>query len=137
MIATRTSPVAFYSFLYAISNHYDYVHHIHDAASSTALMRLSYKAETIKLVNQMMNNLNKEVPDVLLAAVLVLASQGPRVDSGEVSRFRSPLATAQCLDHQGNLAFELEHTRGMLALVQLKGGLHNIEMRGLADVIVL
>jgi hypothetical protein len=137
MIAARTSPVAFYSFLYAISNHYDYVHRIREAASSTALMRLSYKTETIKLVNQMLNNLDMEVPDELLAAVLVLASQGPRVDAGEVSRFQSPLATVQCLDHQGNLAFEPEHARGMVALVQLKGGLHNIKMRGLADVIVL
>ena len=137
MIATRTSPVAFYSFLYAISNHYDYVHGIREAASPTARMRLSYKIETIKLVNQMMNNLDKKVPDELLAAVLVLASQGPRVDSREVSRFRSPLATAQCLDHQGNLAFELEHARGMVALVQLKGGLHSIKMRGLTDVLIL
>ena len=136
MIATRTSPVAFYSFLYAISTHYDYVHRVREAASSTALMRLSYKTETIKLVNQMLSNLDKEVPDELLAAVLVLASQGPRIDAGEVSRFQSPLATAQCLDHQGNLAFEPEHVRGMMALVQLKGGLHNIKMLGLADVIV-
>jgi len=135
-MAARTSPVTFYSFLYAISTHYDYVHHIHEAASSTALMRLSYKTETIKLVNQMMNHLDKEVPDELLAAVLVLASQGPRIDAGEVSRFQSPLATAQCLDHQGNLAFEPAHTRGMVALVQLKGGLHNIKMLGLADIIV-
>ena len=134
-MAARTSAVTFYSFLYAISTHYDYVHHIHEAASSTALMRLSYKTETIKLVNQMMNNLDKEVPDELLAAVLVLASQGPRIDAGEVSRFQSPLATAQCLDHQGNLAFEPAHVRGMVALVQLKGGLPNIKMRGLADVI--
>lgn len=137
MIAARTSPVAFYSFLCAISNHYDYVQHVREAASSTALIRLSYKAETIKLVNQMLSNLDKEVPDELLAAVLVLASQGRRIDAGEVSRFQSPLATAQCLDHQGNLAFEPAHGRGMVALVQLKGGLHNIKMRGLADVIVL
>jgi hypothetical protein len=137
MIAARTSPVTFYSFLHAISNHYDYVHRIHEAGSSTALMRLSYKTETIKLVNQMLSNLDKEVPDELLAAVLVLASQGPRADVGEVSRFHSPLSTVQCLDHQGNLAFEPEHARGMVALVQLKGGLHNIKMRGLADVIVL
>jgi hypothetical protein len=135
MIAARTSPVTFYAFLCAISTHYDYVHRIHEAASATALMRLSYKTETIKLVNQMMNNLDKEVPDELLAAVLVLASQGPRIGAGEVSRFQSPLATAQCLDHQGNLAFEPAHARGMAALVQLKGGLHNIKMRGIADII--
>src|SRR4051812_38242607 len=93
MIAARTSPVAFYSFLFAISNHYDHVHRLREAASATALMRLSYKPETIKLINKMLNNLGKEVPDELLAAVLVLASQGPRVDAGEVSRFHSPLAT--------------------------------------------
>jgi hypothetical protein len=135
MIATRTSPVAFYSFVFAISNHYDYVHR--EATSSTTLMRLSYKTETIKLVNQMLSNLDKEVPDELLAAVLVLASQGPRINAGKVSRFQSPLATAQCLDHQGNLSFEPEHAKGMVTLVQLKGGLHNIKMRGLADIIVL
>jgi len=135
MIATRTSPLAFYSFVFAISNHYDYVHR--EATSSTALMRLSYKTETIKLVNQMLSNLDKDVPDELLAAVLVLASQGPRINAGKVSRFQSPLATAQCLDHQGNLSFEPEHVRGMITLVQLKGGLHNIKMRGLADIIAL
>jgi len=100
-------------------------------------MRLSYKTETIKLVNQMLSNLDKDVPDELLAAVLVLASQGPRINAGKVSRFQSPLATAQCLDHQGNLSFEPEHVRGMITLVQLKGGLHNIKMRGLADIIAL
>ena len=100
-------------------------------------MRLSYKTETIKLVNQMLSNLDKEVPDELLAAVLVLASQGPRINAGKISRFQSPLATTQCLDHQGNLSFEPEHVRGMIALVQLKGGLYNIKMRGLADIIVL
>jgi hypothetical protein len=135
MIATRTSPLAFYSFVFAISNHYDYVHR--EATSSTALMRLSYKTESIKLVNQMLSNLDKEVPDELLAAVLVLASQGPRINAGKVSRFQSPLATAQCLDHQGNLSFEPEHVRGMITLVQLKGGLHNIKMRGIADIIAL
>ena len=137
MIATRTSPVAFYSFVFAISNHYDYVHRIREATSSTTLIRLSYKTETIKLVNQILSNLDKGVPDELLAAVLVLASQGPRVNAWKISRFQSPLATAQCLDHQGNLSFEPEHARGMIALVQLKGGLHNIKMRGLADIIVL
>jgi hypothetical protein len=100
-----------------------------------ALMRLSYKAQTIKLVNEMLNNLDKEVPDELLAAVLVLASQGPRVGASEKSRFKSPLATAQCLDHQGNMAFEPEHAKGMVALVRLKGGLHTIKMPGLAEVI--
>ena len=100
-------------------------------------MRLSYKTKTIRLVNEMLNNLDKEVPDVLLAAVLVLASQGPRLDAGERSRFQSPLATAQCLDHQGNLTFEPEHAGGMVALVRLKGGLHNIKMLGIADVIGL
>src|SRR3984957_21108015 len=127
MIATRTSSVAFYAFVFAISNHYDYVHRVREdasstALSSTALIRLSYKTKTIKLVNQMLSNLDKEVPDELLAAVLVLASQGPRINAGKISRFQSPLATTQCLDHQGNLSFEPEHVRGMIALVHLKGG---------------
>ena len=135
MIAARTSPVVFYAFLHAISNHYDFVRGTQDASNSTALMRLSYKTQTIKLVNEMLSNLDKEVPDELLAAVLVLASQGPCVGAGEVSRFKSPLASAQCLDHQGNLAFEPEHARGMVALVHLKGGLHNIKMRGIAEII--
>jgi hypothetical protein len=135
MMAARTSPVCFYGFLYAISNHYDYVNPTHEASSSTALMRLSYKTQTIKLVNAMLGNLDKEVPDELLAAVLVLASQGPRVGAWERSPFPSPLAKAQCLDHQGNMAFEPEHAKGLVALVRLKGGLKNIKMLGIAEII--
>jgi hypothetical protein len=135
MIAARTSPVCFYAFLYAISNHYDFVHPTHETSTSTSLMRLSYKTQTIKLVNDMLGNLDKEVPDELLASVLVLASQGPRVGAWEKSPFQSPLATAQCLDHQGNMAFEPEHAKGMVALVRLKGGLKNIKMLGIAEVI--
>jgi hypothetical protein len=135
MMAARSSPVSFYAFLYAISNHYDFVRGTHESSSSTALMRLSYKTQTIKLVNEMLSNLDKEVPDDLLSAVLVLASQGPRVGAFEKSPFESPLATAQCLNHQGNLAFEPAHARGMVALVRLKGGLQNVKMLGIAEII--
>jgi hypothetical protein len=135
MRAARSSPLAFYAFLYAISNHYDFVRGAYESSSATTLMRLSYKTQTIKLVNEMLSNLDKDVPDDLLAAVLVLASQGPRVGAVEKSPFESPLATAQCLDHQGNLAFEPEHARGLVALVRLKGGLQNMKMLGMDEIV--
>jgi hypothetical protein len=100
-----------------------------------ALMRLSYKTKTIALVQEMLKNLDKKVPDELLAAVLILSFQGPPGHAGEQSRFQSPLAPVHCLDLLGSLAFQPEHAKGLVALVQLKGGLHNIQMRGLADVI--
>lgn len=100
-------------------------------------MRLSYKTQTIKLVNEMLNNSDKGIPDELIAAVLVLATQDSRFESSEVSRFKSPLATAQCLDLQGRLSSEPEHTRGLVTLVRLKGGLQNIKMKRLSDVIAL
>ena len=137
MMSAMASPLLFYSFVYATSYHYDFVHDNHGTSSPTALLRLSYKTQVIKLVNNMLDNLSSGIPDELIASILVLAFQGPRVDSSESSRFQSPLATAQWINHHGSQMFEPEHAVALIQLVRLKGGLKEIRMPGIAETVAV
>ena len=51
--------------------------------------------------------------------------------------FSSPLKTIQWLNVYGNIEYVPEHMKAVLDLVTLRGGIENIEMRGLAETIVV
>ena len=137
MVSTRASPLLFYAFVYATSYHYDFVHDNQGTSSPTALLRLSYKTQVIKLVNEMLSDFSRGISDELIASILVLAFQGPRVKSSESSRFQSPMAAAQWINHHGSQIFEPEHAIALIQLVRLKGGLKEIRMQGIAETVAV
>lgn len=50
--------------------------------------------------------------------------------------FNSPLKTTQWLNVYGNIEYVPEHMKAVMDLVNLRGGIEEIKLRGLAETIV-
>lgn len=71
-------PVSFYALLYASSKHLAFLYNGNEEHFSHAsLLRLSYKTEAVKLINESLRTLNGQpIPDHLLIAILSLGAHG-------------------------------------------------------------
>ena len=133
----RGSPTLFYSAIVAAHQHYSFLHKSPAASKSTDLMLLSYKTRAIKHVNEQLNSVDKEIPDELLAAVELLAWNGPHLGVGPPPKVQSPLSTAQWLCFKGTMAPQLEHVNALVLLVGMKGGLDKVTTLGISEVLAL
>lgn len=101
-------------------------------------LRLRNIYHTVRLVREHLERLQGPPSDQLLIIVLILATVPPGEihshSSLPISRFRSPLADAQILDPYGTMHFPLSHWTAFYKLVQLKGGLENMEDRNTAGL---
>ncbi|EXJ64544.1 hypothetical protein A1O7_00880 [Cladophialophora yegresii CBS 114405] len=159
-------PVAFHAFLYATSFHILCAHQGQEIDDSAALLRLSHKVETIKLVNEQLQNLSlvpkqkasgsedeggnkppsKSVgtgtgtgpTDALIMAVTILSIHSQRDESVYAKvHAQSPLARLNHLDIYGSMINDEKHIQGIRLLVGQKGGLDAIECYGMADTMQL
>ncbi|KAL2044530.1 hypothetical protein ABVK25_012410 [Lepraria finkii] len=112
------------------------------------LVRLSYKTEAVKLINQQLDILKgKPTPDHLLIAILSLGAHGHKPiqnsetkQSAYMDRVRgpkSPLASAQMIDFYGHIDQETAHMSALRTLLAHNKGTSNIELPGLAGALEL
>lgn len=83
----------------------------------------------------------EQIPDELIGSVISLAANY-RVtvynrEDWPKSKFRSPLATLQCLDMWGLLPLLPPHRLAVVQLVNLKGGLRGMQSTHLAGLVQL
>jgi hypothetical protein len=103
---------------------------------------LSY-VKAVKLVNQRLQDSTHVVTDDLILNVLILSEVAD--DTGclterqwnKKSPFQPPLQSLQWLDVYGCKIANLAHIQGLMKLVNLKGGLENIKLPGLAPILSL
>lgn len=103
------------------------------------LERIVCEAEAIKHLNKMVTDPKLAVCDETLMAVLCMAFN--RVDytrwQDNDIEFQVPLRSLQWLDVYGSLSLNDQHVKGLMALVNLRGGLQRIKMSGLAETLSL
>jgi hypothetical protein len=134
--------MAFYALIFGASHHRVLLREPHSTADSAALLRLSYKTQAIKLINELINKhlrkCGRDSIDALLISICVLAVFGSeRGAAMEHAHPQSPLAKVQNLDFYGKTRFVPMHMQALYLLVRQTGGLESIEMYGLADALAL
>ena len=96
--------------------------------------------ESIKLINQAVRDPSRAVSDAVLLSVICMAHHQPENEKRQRHRktpFSPPLQRLQWIDVYGCLPPNLIHIRGLVQLVQLRGGLENIKFTGLPPTISL
>jgi hypothetical protein len=92
--------MAFYALMFGASDQRAYLRGPHSTADSAALLRLSYKTQAMKLINELINKrlhkCGRDSIDALLISVSALAVHGSERDTGmEQAHPQSPLAKVQ------------------------------------------
>ncbi|PWY92641.1 hypothetical protein BO70DRAFT_15725 [Aspergillus heteromorphus CBS 117.55] len=97
----------------------------------------SYK-ETVKAINAAMQDPVRVTSDATILAVLMTIEKpfmpGSK-DWSQESPFQAPLRRLQWLNVHGAREPNLDHQTGLCRLIQLRGGLHNIRLPGVAAAI--
>lgn len=142
----RHSKLAFYCYTIAISHNFDFLSTCVPTAKMYSSLRAKHLHAATKMVRKQIesmpaNPLPEQIPDELIGSVITLAANY-RInvvsrESQEGYRFRSPLATLQCLDMWGLLPLLPPHLHAVIQLVNLKGGLRGVQSVDLAGVVQL
>lgn len=96
--------------------------------------------ETIKLINEAVQDPARAASDAVLLSVLCMAhntSNDSSQQRANVTPFTAPLQRLQWLDVYGSLPPNLVHVKGLIQMVMLRGGVEKIELPGLASIISL
>lgn len=105
-------------------------------------VRLFHKVQTMRLLKEELKNPGMSDPDELILAVLSLGVNEVETMMGNMkpktqSPFNSPLSSSQWLDVYGSMSRIDAHTIAMRSLVDRRGGMEKIQLRGLPEVLEL
>jgi len=106
------------------------------AAETPQLLALQYRAT--QWLSKTMQDPALAASDETICAVMVLACSGAELTVPRSSRtcFDPPLKSMQWLDVYATVNMSEMHFRGLEQLINMRGGLENLEMDGVADIIV-
>jgi len=93
---------------------------------------------TIRLLNEVTSDPSRAVTDAVILSVLCMAAnshQGVALTPPAQSPFYPPLRSLQWLDVYGALSANPVHVQGLARLIELRGGLGNVTLPGLAAII--
>ncbi|KAE9379930.1 hypothetical protein N431DRAFT_394352 [Stipitochalara longipes BDJ] len=129
------APFLFYALAFVASVHRDCMF------SSTPLpnspQALSYKLLVIQKLKEYISKGSKTCRDEVILTILALAHHEVlNVTEEKRKPFNTPLKTLQWMNVYGNIHCVPEHTKAVLDLIALRGGIDNIQLPGLAEVIV-
>jgi hypothetical protein len=141
----RSSRLSFYAYLVACAENYELLSGVFAQQKSFAQLCLSYRHAFIGELNRELQGMT-EPSDDLLGAIIVLAGNAVMFAGQErlvplrslhVSRFRSPLSTAQFINVYSARPFASPHTEALVRLTVLKGGLSQVTHPGVSNVLAL
>lgn len=131
-------PIVMHAMLFGAQAHMDVLRGPRLRVDSS--IRLFHKLQTMRLLNEELRNPEKIPLDDIILAILTLSANEVETTNAiekEPSPFNSPLASSQWLDVYGSMSHLAAHTTAMRSLVARRGGLENIELEGLAEVLSL
>ena len=139
-----TDSTLFTAFLFSSLSH-QYVrwrnHAIPDGAFKQRDLRIlqMVEIETIKLVNNAVQDPSRAAIDAVLLSVLCMAHNTAYSTPQQrpSTPFTAPLQHLQWLDVFGSLPPNLVHVQGLIQMVLLRGGVQNIELPGLPSILSL
>jgi hypothetical protein len=105
-------------------------------------IRLFHKVQTMRLLKEELKNPDKISLDDAILTALALGTNEVETVANNINKtirtpFNSPLSSLQWLDVYGSISHTAVHVTAMRSLVSRRGGLDNIQLRGLADVLSL
>lgn len=97
------------------------------------------RAKVIQQLNVVLRNPKEASRDINIFAVAALAKDGQFDKAPRSQKFprQGPLQSLQCLSSFATIDFNPIHFEGMSTLLKLRGGLHKVELPGLASLISL
>ena len=123
--------MVFYSYMLAISAHYDYLRDDHSKKLYIQSLQQVYRARTVGLIQESLRDMGGTPSDDLLGAVLVLMCADPanwtELNDQKKSTFASPLRKTQLLELYGAQPFAFLHAKALIKMIELKGGYSQIE----------
>ncbi|EEP79918.1 predicted protein [Uncinocarpus reesii 1704] len=136
------NPPLFTAFLYGAAGHMQTRKRLEGAHFSPQtkeekLEQIVCETETIKQLNQMMQKPSQACSDEVILAVLCMAFNRIDYSGWTVSDPwpKAPLRNLQWLDVYGGLSLNDHHIKGLLALIEMRGGLSQMKMPGLAETL--
>jgi len=128
------TPLLFHALVYSGSNHLDFMRWSN--IFPNAPKPLSHKLVVIRKLNEALSDPSLASSDEVILAILILASQEVFM-SKEITRnpFNSPLRTLGWLNVYGNFKFVPQHVKAVGEIVTMRGGLENLKLNGLAEII--
>jgi hypothetical protein len=139
-----TSPALFDAFMYGAATHMQTRRRlgnvrIEPQTNQEKRELIVSEAETIKHLNRVMRDPSHAITDETILAVLCMGFN--RVDGSAWPRadppLKPPLRNLQWLNVYGTLSGNEIHVRGMIKLIEMKGGLESLKMPGLAETVSL
>ncbi|WEW61327.1 hypothetical protein PRK78_006817 [Emydomyces testavorans] len=138
-----SSPPLFTAFLYGAAGHMQTRKRLESAqfapqTREEKLEQIICETETIKQLNKMMHDPSQACSDVVILAVLCMAFNRIDYSGWNVSTDpwpKAPLRNLQWLDVYGGLSLNDHHIKGLLALIEMKGGLSQVKLPGLAETL--
>jgi hypothetical protein len=137
---TYQRPVAMHALLFGAAVHMDVLRRPRINLDNP--IRLYHKVQTMKLLKEELRSPEKMPLDEVILSVLALGTNEIETMVNNTryqarSPFNSPLSSAQWLDVYGSMSSVPAHAIAMRSLVARRGGLENIKLHGLAEVLSL
>jgi hypothetical protein len=134
--ACQKTPLLFHVLIFACSIHLDIVRQSKFNWNSPAI--LSYKQLILRLLSEIIREGNGAVRDEVILAILILSCHEvtPRIEERR-NPFKPPLKSLQFLNIYGRFQFVPQHIKAILDLITLKGGIEEIQLPGLAEVLAV
>lgn len=113
------------------------------AAQSDSRKQLYYKGKAMAMLRTKLSDniwLPNVLDDLILSAFFLAVNEGvtdTRTNLPDPCAFSSPLATTQWIRLYGQQTIDLRHWRAVVALIERRGGIHNISLHGAAWAISL
>lgn len=142
----KSSPIAYYTYALVISTNLDYLWETNPLQNTFQKMRAKHIHAATKLVRKAIESMppeprKEDISDELIGSVMGLSCNHVinvvNQKYRPASRFKSPLAAAQCIDMWSTLPFMEFHRLAVVQLVKLRGGLNELDSKHLASVVQL
>ncbi|EER44707.1 conserved hypothetical protein [Histoplasma capsulatum var. duboisii H88] len=136
-------PALFTAFLYGAAGHLQTRQRLESAiiapqTREEKLEQIVCETETIKQLNKMMLDPQQTALDEVILAVLCMAfnkTDYSKWTSDIDPAPKAPLRNLQWLQVYGGLSLNDQHVKGLLALIQTRGGLDQLKLPGLAETL--
>jgi hypothetical protein len=131
--AALTTPLLFHALVFAALIHRDFMRWSRIYPDSP--LALSHKLIAIQKLKEVISSGEEVSRDEVILAILILACQDIVNVTRKKELFNSPLQKGSWLNVYGNIQQIPAHLKAVMTLVALRGGLENLELKGLAQII--
>ncbi|KAK2868066.1 hypothetical protein FQN49_003187, partial [Arthroderma sp. PD_2] len=136
------NPALFTAFLYGAAGHMQTRRRLDSVqvvpqTREEKLEQIVCESETVKQLNKMMKDPSQAFSDEVVLAVLCMAFNRIDYSGWTVSdpSPKAPLRNLQWLDVYGGLSLNDQHVKGLMAIIETRGGLKSLKLPGLAETL--